>query len=159
MISQIGQRQSASPFCSSDSLPVAVLVLPEARRNCTLFCVVVLQTVFVFALCDILVGLQEDVGSDACSRSQHFSGNRLNSLLERYYLSTYCILISFMLPDKSSPLFIYCEHLLLFFRILDSVSYWTDCSTEDIKEHNILNVRLACILHLSSSILFISFQN
>lgn len=57
MISQIGQRQSASPFCSSDSLPVAVLVLPEARRNCTLFCVVVLQTVFVFALCDILVGL------------------------------------------------------------------------------------------------------
>lgn len=59
-------RQFTSSY--TDSLPVTVLVSLEAEINCTVCCVVVSHpSCIVFALCDVLSGLQKDVCNHACS--------------------------------------------------------------------------------------------
>lgn len=59
---------SVAAGCWSDLLPVTVLPSLGAGINCTVYCVVVShQSCIVFALCVVLLGLQEDVCNNACS--------------------------------------------------------------------------------------------
>lgn len=64
-----GRLQVTASRCWSDLLPVTVLVSLEAGMNFALCVVVSHPSCIVFALCDVLVGQQEDVCNDACSVS------------------------------------------------------------------------------------------